>query len=334
MSDRGERQSLLLPILIPVGGLAAIVLVLFTFSRVLLSVKPNAATAVACVAAAGIMAVAAFVASRRKVTGAALGAFIGAAAGIAMLAGGVAIAVIGPPEKEVPPFHAVIAAPEGAVETGFSTPEGEPIDTLVFEANTPIELEFDNQDPLGHNVQIFDGPDDSAQSLFDGPPITGPDASTTYDIAPLPPGDYFFHCRLHPGTAMQGLITVEVGAGAVKVVAKDTAFDTDKLHLPSDMPSRLAFDNEDQFDHNLSIYEDDSASGEPLFTFEEFAGPLTKTFNVPPLPKGDYYFRCDIHPTMNGTVVVEPGPPPGEDEAPPGEGSPGESPSASPEGGG
>ena len=120
MSDRGERQSLLLPILIPVGGLAVIVLVLFTFSRVLLSVKPNAATAVALVAAAGIMTVAAFVASRRSVTGATLGSFVGAAAGIAMAAGGIAIVVIGPPEEEIPPFHAVLAAPEGAVQTGFS----------------------------------------------------------------------------------------------------------------------------------------------------------------------------------------------------------------------
>ena len=38
MSDRGERESLLLPILIPVGGLAVIVIVLYAFSRVLLSV--------------------------------------------------------------------------------------------------------------------------------------------------------------------------------------------------------------------------------------------------------------------------------------------------------
>jgi plastocyanin len=312
MSDRGERQSLLLPILIPVGGLAAIVLILFTFSRVLLSVKPNAATAVACVAAAGTMAVAAFVASRKRVTGAALGAFIGAAAGIAMLAGGVAIAVIGPPEKEVPTFHAVLAAPEGAVKEGFSTPEGNHINTLVFEANAPIELEFENQDPVGHNVQIFDGPDDSAPSLFIGPPITGPDASTTYDIAPLAPGEYFFHCQLHPGTAMKGTIKVEVGAGAVKVVAKNTAFDTDEIHLPADMPSKIAFDNEDPFDHNLSIYEDDSASGEPLFTIEQFSGPATRTKDVDPLAEGKYYFRCDIHPTMNGTVVVAPPPPPGE----------------------
>jgi plastocyanin len=305
MSDRGERQSLLLPILIPIGALAAIVLVLFTFSRVLLSLKPNAATATALVAAAGIMAVAAFVASRRSVTGVALGAFVGASAGIAMLAGGIAIAVIGPPEEEVEPFHATIAAPEAAIQSGFST------DALTFEANVPVELEFDNEDPgVGHNVQIFDGPDDSAPSLFDGPAITGPD-TIPYTIAPLAPGEYFFHCRLHPGTAMQGTITVQKGAGGVTVVAKDTAFDTDEIHLPADTPSKLTLDNEDPFDHNLAIYEDDSASGEPLFTFAAFTGPASKTFDVKAIPEGEYYFHCDIHPTMNGTAVVAP-PPPGE----------------------
>jgi plastocyanin len=309
MSDRGERQSLLLPILIPVGALAVIVLVLFAFSRVLLSVKPNAATATALVAAAGIMAVAAFVASRKKVTGGALGAFVGASAGIAMLAGGIAIAVIGPPEEEVPPFHATLAAPEGAIQAGFST------DALTFEAGAPIELAFDNQDPgVGHNVQIFDGPDDAAPSLFDGPAITGV-ASTVYDIAPLAPGDYFFHCRLHPGTAMAGTITVQEGAGGVEIVAKDTAFDTAGLHLPADTPSSLIVDNEDPFAHNLSIYEDDTASGEPLFTFAPFPGPETKTFDVPAITEGEYYFHCDIHPTMQGTVIVAP-PPPGEGGSP------------------
>ena len=119
MSDRGQRESLLLPILIPVGALLVIVVVLYSLSRVLLSVKPNAATAVAFVAAAGIMAVAAFVASRKQVTGAALGAFVGAAAGIAMLAGGVAIAVIGPPEEEVKPFDVGARGARGRRERGI-----------------------------------------------------------------------------------------------------------------------------------------------------------------------------------------------------------------------
>jgi plastocyanin len=327
MSDRGERESLLLPILIPVGGLAVIVVVLYAFSRVLLSVKPNAATAVAFAAAAGVMAVASFVASRKRVTGAALGAFVGAAAGIAMLAGGVAIAVIGPPEEEVKPFHAALAAPEGAASEGFST------DALEVEADKPIDLEFDNEDPsVGHNVQIFDGPDDSAASLFQGEVITGP-AKTTYHVPPLSEGEFFFHCEVHP-TTMTGTITAAKGAGGIKVVAKDTAFDTKEIKLPADTPSKLTFENQDPFAHNLSIYTDDTASGDPLFTFEPFPGPATKTFDVDPIAEGEYYFHCDIHPNMNGTVVVGP-PPPGEGGSPPpGEGGPGESPSASPDGGG
>jgi plastocyanin len=325
MSDRGERESLLLPILIPIGGLAVIVVVLYAFSRVLLSVKPNAATAVAFAAAAGVMAVAAFVASRKRVTGAALGAFVGAAAGIAMLAGGVAIVVIGPPEEEVKPFHAALAAPEGATSDGFST------DALEVEAGVPIDLEFDNQDPsVGHNVQIFDGPDDSATSLFQGQVITGP-TQTTYHVPPLSEGEFFFHCEVHP-TTMTGTITAAKGAGGVRVVAKDTTFDTKEIRLPADTPSELTLDNEDPFAHNLAIYTDETASGEPLFTFEPFAGPEAKTFPVNPIAEGEYYFHCDIHPNMNGTVVVGP-PPPGESgSAPPppgeGEGSP------SPPGGG
>ena len=152
------------------------------------------------------MTVAAFVSSRRSVTGASLGSFVGAAAGIAMAAGGIAIVAIGPPEEEVEPFHATLAAPEGAIQSGFST------DALTFEADVPVELEFDNEDPGLDNVQIFDGPDDSAPSLFDGTAITGPDA-IPYAIAPSL-REYFFHCRLHPGTAMQGTITVQEGAAA------------------------------------------------------------------------------------------------------------------------
>lgn len=305
MSDRARRESLLLPILIPVGALVIIVIVLWAFSRVLLSIKPNAATAVAFTAAAGVMAVAAFVASRKRVTGTALGAFVGAAAGIAMLAGGVAIAVIGPPEAEVEPFHATLAAPEGAAVSGFST------DALEVEPNVPIDLEFDDQDPgIGHNVQIFDGPDDSAASLVDGQIITGP-AKITYAVPPLSEGEYFFHCKVHP-TTMTGTITAAKGAGGIKVVAQDTAFDVKEIDLPADTPSKLTVDNEDPFAHNLSIYRDESASGDPLFTFEPFPGPETQTFDVDPIPAGDYYFHCDLHPTMNGTVVVEGEPPPGE----------------------
>jgi plastocyanin len=226
-------------------------------------------------------------------------------------------------------FPAAIAAPKGAIQEGFS------VDQLAVEPDRPIELTFTNDDPgVGHNVQIFDGPDDTAPSLFDGEPITGPD-ETLYEIPALQEGEYHFICRLHPNTAMEGTIVAEPGAGAVRVVAEGTAFDTDRLELPADEPVRLAVENRDAAEHNLSIYEDDTASGDALFTFEPFAGPATKTFPVDPLPSGEYYFRCDVHPVMEGTVVVAKGPEGGgEGGGGQGGGGDGDEPSPSPEGGG
>ena len=167
----------------------------------------------------------------------------------------------------------------------------------------PIDLEFDNQDPgVGHNVEIFDGADESAPLLFGGEVVTGP-AKPTYSIEPLAEGDYFFNCRIHP-TTMTGTITSAPGAGGLTVVAENTEFDTTEIDLPADTEGTLTLDNKDPFAHNLAIYQDDSASGAPLFTFEPFSGPAAKTFPVPAIPEGEYYFHCDIHPTMQGTVVV------------------------------
>ena len=300
MTDR-PRESLLLPIAIPLGALVVILLVLFGFSRVLLSLKPAAATATALVAAVGVMGVAAFVASRRRVSDGAIAGFVGATAGIAMLAGGIAIAVIGPPEKEVPPFPAQIAAPEGAIQKGFST------DVLEVEPGKPIALTFDNEDPgVGHNIQIFDGPDANAPSLFDGAPVTGP-GKEVYDVPPLQAGEYFFHCRLHPNTAMEGTVKVEEGAGGVRIVAKDLAFDTDRIELDAGHPTPLTFVNQDTAPHNLAIFETEDATDNALFDFEPVPGPNTQQFQIPPIPPGEYFFHCEVHPTMKGTVVVKGG---------------------------
>jgi plastocyanin len=316
MSARGERQSLLLPILIPVGALVVIVIVLFTFSRVLLSVEPNAATATALVAAIGVISIAAFVAGRKQVTGAALGGFVVAAAGIAMLAGGIAIAVIGPAEEEEEPFHAVVAAPEGAIQNGFDP------GAITIEPNRPVELEFDNQDVIGHNVWILNGPDDTDAPLFQGADVPGP-GQTVYRVPAMEEGEYFFFCELHPGTAMEGTITVAEGSGGVRIQARNTRFDTEELQLPAETPTTLTFDNQDAAPHNVSIYEDANAGGEPLFTFEAFTGPDEQTFDVAPIAEGEYYFQCDVHPTMQGTVIVAPPPSGGEGPPPPGEGGEG-----------
>jgi plastocyanin len=103
------------------------------------------------------------------------------------------------------------------------------------------------------------------------------------------------------------------------VTAQNISFDTDTIELPADTASTIAFVNKDAgVQHNISIYADDTAT-ESLFKGEFVTGADQATYQVPPLPAGEYYFRCDVHPTMNGKVVVgggggKQGPEPGPSE--------------------
>jgi plastocyanin len=313
MSAGKNRQSLLLPILLPIGVLAVIGLVLFGFSRVLLAISHTAATVVALVAAAAVVGVAAVVASRKRVTGATLFSMVAAVTGIAMVAGGLAVVAAPLQEEggEEPGGEGVVvalAAPEGAAVDGFST------DALVVPSEEPFTIAFDNADPaVPHNVVIFDGPDAEAPALFSGELITGP-ATIDYQVEPVPEGEYFFHCEVHPAT-MTGTMTASPGGGGggggeggtTTVVASGLAFDTDTIVLPADTPSTLTLDNQDAgTPHNVAIYTDDSLD-ESLFVGDLVTGPASMDYEIPAIPAGEYYFHCDVHPNMNGTVVVEAG---------------------------
>ena len=302
------RQGLILPVVIPLGAMAGIVLVLFGFSRILLSMSAHAATAVALVVAVSIMATATIVASRERLSNGALFSMVGAVAGIAMLAGGIAIVAIGKPEEGEQPQAVTLTAPTGAATGGFDPT------TLSVEAGKPIALEFDNQDAgVQHNVVIFPqdpAKDPNAPALFTGELTTGA-STTTYPVPPLDPGTYFFHCEVHPGTMTGTIEAGEGGGGGLTVAAKDLAFDTDELDLPGGRPTPFTFDNQDAgVAHNLSIYTDESAT-KVLFQFDPFPGIDSQSFDIPPLDPGTYYFHCDVHTDMNGTVVVGPGPPGG-----------------------
>jgi hypothetical protein len=89
----------------------------------------------------------------------------------------------------------------------------------------------------------------------------------------------------------------------------EQAFDRPSLTGPAGTRFDLVFLNEDDgVSHNVAIYTDDSAE-ESLFMGEQIVGPDRVTYDVPALDAGSYYFRCDVHPTMEGTVVVAPPPP-------------------------
>ena len=87
-----------------------------------------------------------------------------------------------------------------------------------------------------------------------------------------------------------------------KVSARDSAFDTSEIDVAANAPFVLVFENKDDFDHNISIYTDDSASTR---TFDGVVVRLgTRWYPVPALAPGRYYFRCDIHPDMHGHILA------------------------------
>ena len=294
-----SRQSLVLPILLPLGAMVAIGLVLFGFSRVLLSLTAHAATAVALVVTIAIMAVATIVASRERLSNSTLFSMIGAVAGVAMFAGGIAILAIGS-GKSVGPQTITLAAPKGAAATGFAP------NTLSVEADKPIVLEFDNQDPgVQHNVMIF-GEDPTknpkAAAIFTGALTTGPEKAP-YKVPALKAGTYYFHCEVHP-TTMFGTIDVGAGGGGLTVTAKSLAFSTTEIDLPAGQAVTLTFDNQDAgIPHNIAIYTD-ASKAKNLFRGAQFPGVASQPYDIPALEPGTYYFQCDVHNTMNGTVVV------------------------------
>jgi plastocyanin len=310
-AHRETREGLFLPIVLPLGALAVIGLVLFGFSRVLLSVSSEAATAIALIVAISIMLVAIIAATRERLSNSSIFSMIGVVAGIAMLSGGIAIVATGASGKEGPKTQVVtLAAPQGAAVSGFQPA------SLSVASNEPIELDFRNQDPgIQHNVVIFgedpaNNPD--AQALFTGSLVTGP-STMPYQVPPLPAGTFFFHCAVHP-TTMTGTITSSEGGsggGGPTVKAESLTFNTSEIDLTAGQPTTLTFDNEDAgIPHNIAIYTDDSLS-KTLFQGEQFPGVDTREYVIPALDPGTYFFHCDVHPTMNGSVVVSAGGPAG-----------------------
>jgi plastocyanin len=93
------------------------------------------------------------------------------------------------------------------------------------------------------------------------------------------------------------------GAAANSVSAEGVQFNTDELTLSAGEETEIEFSNADSVQHNISIYQEEG--GERLFEGQVIGGGAETTYSIPPLEKGELYFQCDLHPNMNGTVVIE-----------------------------
>ncbi len=97
----------------------------------------------------------------------------------------------------------------------------------------------------------------------------------------------------------------EAGAAGLNIAAQNLQFSSDTITLPANEEASLAFANEDasSIQHNVAIYEEEE--GKELFVGEVIPGGQSVTYDIPALKKGEFYFRCDLHPAMEGTVTVE-----------------------------
>jgi plastocyanin len=93
------------------------------------------------------------------------------------------------------------------------------------------------------------------------------------------------------------------GEADVTITAQNLAFDTDTITVPAGEPFVLRLDNRESAPHNVAIYTDESAS-QSLFVGDVITA-TTIDYEIPALQPGTYFFRCDVHPEMAGSVVAQ-----------------------------
>ena len=94
-----------------------------------------------------------------------------------------------------------------------------------------------------------------------------------------------------------------VAADAIQISSKNLEFSTDRLEAPAGRPFQIVYDNQEGAPHNVAIYRTEAAT-EKVFAEDPFSGPKTVVYSVPALQAGTYFFRCDVHPNMKGSLAV------------------------------
>jgi plastocyanin len=101
----------------------------------------------------------------------------------------------------------------------------------------------------------------------------------------------------------------EDGEIVLDIVAQGIAFDPTCLVAPAGEPFTINFDNKDPVaeagQHNIAIGQDpETVADDPIFQGELISGPDSVEYPVGAIDEGTYFFRCDVHTNMTGTLAA------------------------------
>jgi plastocyanin len=92
--------------------------------------------------------------------------------------------------------------------------------------------------------------------------------------------------------------------GAIVITAENRTFSESELIVPAGVPFSLVLVNKDADQHNIAIRTKQGFEGELIFRHDPISAS-TIVLEVGPIPAGTYYFICEIHPSMTGTVLAQ-----------------------------
>lgn len=97
----------------------------------------------------------------------------------------------------------------------------------------------------------------------------------------------------------------EPPSATLSIVAEGIAWNKTQLSAIANEPLTLTLDNRDEGTlHNIHFTAGAEPGGEDVASTELEAGLVVQTLNFGPLDPGEYYYLCDVHPSMEGVLTA------------------------------
>lgn len=106
-----------------------------------------------------------------------------------------------------------------------------------------------------------------------------------------------------PASTPAGSETPSGEATILTLVGKNIKFDKDKLEAPAGKVTFVVDNQDTGVPHNVHIYKGKDAKGESIGNTELSNGPKKEEVTLD-LAADEYFYVCDAHPNMKGTLTV------------------------------